>query len=96
MEKSDEKKEEEFPRLNVSKGGLTGLLQGLMSRPAPTEAWRQQNRKRGGWGGRGFTKSPRSEKRDELNKKRSKIAKASKRNQRTKHKSRISRTGRRK
>lgn len=96
MNEPEEKKEEEFPRLNVSKGGLTGLLRGLMSRPMAGEAWRSQHRKRGGFGGRGFTKSPRSEKREVLDKKRHKIAKVSKRSQRKKHVNRISRTGRRK
>ena len=94
MNEPEEKKKEKFPRLNTSKSGLTGLLAGLMTRSAPEEAWRQQNRKRGGWGGRGFTKSITNKRKE---KKRRIMARASrKNNQRKKHPSRISRTGRRK
>lgn len=96
--KKDQKEVEEVGRLNLMAGDLSDFLQsfgGRRSQVASTE-WKRQQRRRGGLGGRGFTKSLLSEKQDKLNKKRRKTAKASKRSQRKNHPSRISRTGRRK
>ena len=61
MQESKEKKDEiqeEFPRLNVSKGGIIGFLRKMKERQLPREEnWRHNYRRRGGLGGRGYTKS---------------------------------------
>ncbi len=54
----EEKEEEEFSRLNVSKGGILGFLAKMKQRQLPQEEnWRHNYRRRGGLGGSGYTKS---------------------------------------
>lgn len=64
MEKSDVKKKEEkeeFPRLDASKGGLLNLIKRMQDRNDSNlrrnEIAQNSHRRRGGLGGRGYTKS---------------------------------------
>lgn len=82
-----EEEQEEQPKAPIFPGGLTAFFRNMQERDAPLRerGWRQQWRRRSGLGGRGYTKSARSEKKEKKEKIRRKIAKKNQKiNRRTK------------